>query len=165
MAELTSVQLAGLITLAMLITGAAVGTLTYNPETTMYCPSRDLVMDCSEGVSGTRCNYLDDTQTKKYKLCSEGWKPIGDYLQNRIKLNATRVDITKNDIGFNARIKIYNNTEYICVLQNKVCVEKTEYMNSDINNNLMSYNLQNKQVESAGDFFIYNNNSICKEMI
>ena len=79
MVELSKTQLTGIVTLAMLIAGIGAGTLTYNPNSTYYCESRNLVYDCDSLSSTTKTCYITDMANK---ICTEGWKPIADYISN-----------------------------------------------------------------------------------
>lgn len=79
MVELSKKQLGGIITLAMLIAGVGAGTLIYNPDSTYYCESRNLVYDCDSLSSTTKTCYITDMANK---ICTEGWKPIVDYISN-----------------------------------------------------------------------------------
>jgi len=60
------------VALALIMSGAYI---ISDVENTYYCESRDLVGLCDR-TTATRC-YFNNT----YKVCSEGWKPITDYVE------------------------------------------------------------------------------------
>lgn len=71
--ELNKEQILGIVSLTMILTGAIAISL---PEDTYYCPSRDMVLECFKLSSTGKSCYFGTTR----KVCTEGWKPIIDYL-------------------------------------------------------------------------------------
>lgn len=68
----------GLIALALL-TGGFFGTVVDSEKPIYVCDSLQLASDCVNGIkaNGKWC-YFNATNTKSYKVCAEGWKPMSD---------------------------------------------------------------------------------------
>ena len=86
--QLKDKQLLAAITLAALVAGTAVGNLTYDPDSTYYCESRDMVVECERlSSTGLTC-YFGDT----YRRCSEGWEEISEFIEVGAGADAVTVE-------------------------------------------------------------------------
>ncbi len=86
MVELSKKQLLGIVSLAMILTGVVGISI---PEDTYYCPSRDMVLECTKLSSTGKSCYIGIT----YKICREGWEPIENYLES----NGEYVEVLANN--------------------------------------------------------------------
>ena len=87
--ELNKKQLGTIITLAALISGVAGGAISYDSDSTYYCESRDIVMDCDRLSSTAKTCYYANTS----KRCTEGWQSIDGFVEvgdlaDIVKVNA-----------------------------------------------------------------------------
>lgn len=83
MVELSKAQLAGVVSLAMILAG----TVTYlipEESSVFYCEDRDMVLQCDRLSSTGKTCYLPDESGKR---CLSIWKPITNFLEQEIKVN------------------------------------------------------------------------------
>lgn len=108
--NLSTEQLLGIVTLAMIIGGVVTINL---PESTYYCESRDIVLECNKLSSTMKTCYYGTT----YKRCTEGWEPIDKYLQiNTNKYIYVHADgkqwkCTTNNAEVNSYTKCYADNQ------------------------------------------------------
>ena len=82
MVELKTWQLASLVSLVAFVTALSTNAVVNDPESTYYCEIRDLVAECSEGLSGSKqsCYYRDADDVKRRKMCTSTRKPVEEFL-------------------------------------------------------------------------------------
>ena len=78
MVNLSKAQITGIVSLALILTGAVV---VENIEKSYYCASEDNVKECLRvSSSGITCYYLGAEDLTKGDRCTGGtWEPINNY--------------------------------------------------------------------------------------
>lgn len=107
MVNLSNKQIAGVVSLIMILSGAVVVT---SVTETYYCLEEDSVKQCVRLSSTNRtCYWIDADERNTRDLCSSGgqWKPITEYVQFPITPDRTKfqnLEVTRPIIMTNAEV-------------------------------------------------------------
>jgi len=95
MVSLSEAQITGIVTLALILSGAVVVGIM---EKSYYCASEDNVKECLRlSSSGITCYYLTAPDVTKGDRCTGGvWEPLESYLGNRALPDAESIRIHAN---------------------------------------------------------------------
>lgn len=104
--ELNTKQLSGVVVLAMLIGFG--GAVTYSEDSTYYCESRDIVLDCHR-TTATRCYY---NVQNNYKVCKSGWEPIEKFITKPVE--PIKPVIIKHSDKILGNYVLIQYGEYVC---------------------------------------------------
>ncbi len=95
MVELSTAQITGIVSLALVLTSIVV---VENMEKSYYCEPEDNVKECIRlSSSGLTCYYLTAPDVTKGDRCTNGkWEPLGTHMSSDMGTESVMVKVSAN---------------------------------------------------------------------